>query len=99
MRYDRRYRNVELSMTLDPNIPAVRIVGDQFVQVIMNVLINAADAFDGSQPPPNKVSIATVLGESSIVVQVSDNGIGMDENTLTHIPHFDKASNSNFRPF
>ena len=82
MRYDRRYRNVELSMTLDPNIPAVRIVGDQFVQIIMNVLINAADAFDGSQPPPNKVSIATVLGESSIVVQVSDNGIGMDENTL-----------------
>lgn len=82
MRYDRRYRHIELVANLDPQIPALRIVGDQFVQVFMNLLINAADAFDPTPKSAPQVSITTRLVESSILVQLDDNGSGMEEVTL-----------------
>jgi two-component system NtrC family sensor kinase len=82
MRYDRRYRRIELVANLDPKIPALRLVGDQFVQVFMNLLINAADAFDAAPASPPNVTITTRLMDSSVLVQVADNGAGMDAATL-----------------
>jgi len=78
MRYDLRYRQIELIANLDSKIPALRIVGDQFVQVLMNLLINAADAFGPAPKSAARVSISTRLVESSIQVQVEDNASGMD---------------------
>lgn len=82
MRYDKRYRNIELSVALDPQLPALRIVGDQFVQVFMNLLINAADSFGPDPQLPPRVEISTQLADGAVVVKVADNGVGMSAAVL-----------------
>ncbi len=84
LRYDRRFRGVNLETNLDTAIPAVSAVRDRLVQVIMNLLINAADALEGVQDRPPKISISTSVAGNGVCLTVEDNGCGMDENTLRH---------------
>ncbi len=81
--YDRRFRGVELCPELDSDLPAVRVVADHVTQVLMNVLINAADALeDGSQDGPARIVIRTHASDDAAVIEVADNGRGMDAETL-----------------
>jgi signal transduction histidine kinase len=47
IRYDRRLRHISLVTELDHDLPAVRAVADHLTQILMNLLINAADALEG----------------------------------------------------
>ena len=82
VRYDRRFRRVQLDMNLDREVPAVSGIGDRLVQVIMNLLINAVDALDGLQDRLPRVGIATSVVGDQIRMAVADNGCGMSEHTL-----------------
>ena len=82
MRYDHRYRHIELVANLDPQLPALIIVSDQFTQIFMNLLINAADAFGSHPKSASQVLITTRLLDASIMIKVEDNGSGMDEATV-----------------
>jgi signal transduction histidine kinase len=85
VRYDRRYGSlVELRLDLDTQTPAVRMVADQFVQVILNLLFNAADSFAKKGERVNCVTVSSHRIESGIEVRVADNGAGMDSETLSH---------------
>jgi two-component system NtrC family sensor kinase len=85
VRYDRRYGSlVELHLELDSQLPAVLMVADQFVQVILNLLFNAADSFAGRSGQPNRVTVSSRQTASAIEVRVADNGAGMDQETLSH---------------
>ncbi|MDE2134305.1 MAG: GHKL domain-containing protein [Alphaproteobacteria bacterium] len=84
LRYDRRFRGINLETNLNRGIPAVSVVHDRLVQVIMNLLINAVDALDGLQDRVPKVSITTSLVENQVCIAVADNGCGMDDKTLRH---------------
>jgi two-component system NtrC family sensor kinase len=84
VRYDRRYGSlVDLQLDLDPQIPAVRMVADQFVQVILNLLFNAADSF-ADRRGHNRVVVSSRHEAGVVTVRVSDNGSGMSEETLKH---------------
>jgi PAS domain S-box-containing protein len=79
-------RAVDLELQLADGLP--RIEGDrsQMQQIVMSLIMNAAEAI-GEQP--GKVVIGTVAAESGgerrVVFEVRDNGCGMDEATKARI--------------
>ena len=85
MRFDRRLRNCEVALDLNPGLPAIYGVSDQLVQLLMNLMINAADAMEGdeAQEAQSRIAISTFrVGSGAAGLQVEDNGHGMDEATL-----------------
>lgn len=80
LHYDRRFQSIELVMDLDRELPAVFAVGDHLTQVLMNLLINAADALEGASGANGRRVVITTraVGEEAILT-VADNGKGMDE--------------------
>jgi two-component system NtrC family sensor kinase len=83
--FDRRFSSVDLDLDLDPQLPAIHAVGDHLTQVIMNLLINAADAVEGRADPKPHIVVSTGLQDGWAMVRVADNGIGMDKATLSRV--------------
>lgn len=83
--FDRRFSLVDMVPNLDPQLPAVYAVSDHLTQVIMNLLINAADAAEGRAEPKPRIVMSTRYGADGIVLTVTDNGTGMDKNTLERV--------------
>lgn len=98
--------NVRVDTTLDPDLWKVRADASQFVQVIMNLAINARDAM----PMGGNLSIKTgnanfedsvnlsgteVAPGRYVMLMVSDTGTGMDQETLARIfePFFTTKTN------
>jgi two-component system, cell cycle sensor histidine kinase and response regulator CckA len=79
-------KNVSLVLDLAAGLPPIEGDSGQIHQVIMNLVINAAEA---TAPNPGKVRVATYLedsGEKSrVVLEVRDWGHGMDEDTCSRI--------------
>lgn len=84
IRYDKRFRRIDLVSDLDHDLPAVRAVADHLTQVLMNLLINAADATEAVNDRRPTVHVATRRVDGEIVLSISDNGIGMDPEVLAH---------------
>lgn len=81
--YDHRLRRIELATDLDSNLPAVYGMADQLVQVLMNLVINAADALGQTSSEYGKsIRVATQTLDNGVSVEVIDNGPGMDAETL-----------------
>lgn len=83
-------RGVELTLFTDPIIPE-EVLGDalRLRQILVN-LINNAIKFSSGQQKPGRVSVQATMTESSpervlIAFQVTDNGIGMNEETLNRL--------------
>ena len=83
--FDRRFSSIDMVLNLDAQLPAVYAVGDHLTQVIMNLLINAADAAEGRTDPKPRIVISTGRCEKGAVVTVTDNGTGMDKATLNRV--------------
>lgn len=83
--FDRRFRSIDLVLDLDPQLPAIYAVGDHITQVLMNLLINAADAADGRTDPRPRIVLTSRQDEHGVVVNVSDNGPGMEPAILARV--------------
>lgn len=82
--YDSRFRGIKLVLELDSQIPAIETIADHLTQVLMNLLINAADALEGVSGRDPTICVATQLAEAEVVMTVKDNGKGMDSDVLAH---------------
>jgi signal transduction histidine kinase len=80
--YDKRFRSIDLALELDQGIPAVNAVADHLTQILMNLLINAADALENTNGRKPAIRVATRAGEGEVMLEVSDNGKGMDDTVL-----------------
>ncbi len=80
--YDKRFRELELVLELDSQIPAIEAVADHLTQVLMNLLINAADALEDSGERKPVIRVRTQEGSGEILLTVTDNGKGMDSAVL-----------------
>ena len=80
--YDRRFAGFDLVLDLDTQIPAVEAVADHLIQVLMNLLINAADALEGVSGRKPVISVATRTMKGEVVMTVKDNGNGMESAVL-----------------
>ncbi|MDD5176527.1 MAG: ATP-binding protein [Sterolibacterium sp.] len=80
--YDKRFRKIELVLDLDSQISAIEAVADHLTQVLMNLLINAADALEGIADRNPTICVATHAVPGEVVLTVKDNGKGMDSAVL-----------------
>ena len=93
-------RSVRLSVELGGDLDMVRADLDQLQQVTMNLILNAAESYEGREgdvnvrafahdfelPPPHALSAPGPLRPGRYVVfEVSDRGCGMDADTLQRI--------------
>lgn len=83
--FDRRFRQVDMVHNLDPQLPAVDAVADHLTQIVMNLMINAADAMENQTNPRPRIILSTQQRESGVVVTVADNGSGMSQETLARV--------------
>ena len=80
--YDKRFRRIEVSLDLDRDLPAVEIVVDHITQILLNLLINSADALEGVSDRRGAVRVATYVHGDRVSIAVSDNGCGMEKAVL-----------------
>jgi signal transduction histidine kinase len=76
-----REQRIGLKATLEPELPLVRLSADQFKQVLLNLVCNAADAM----PHGGELMIHTACEGPSVEVSISDNGCGIPEEHLNHL--------------
>jgi signal transduction histidine kinase len=73
--YDPRFRTVRMELALDDGIPAVWAVADHVTQILMNLLINAADAMRESVE--RRIDVASAIDGEWVRLAVRDTGSGM----------------------
>jgi signal transduction histidine kinase len=83
--FDRRFRSIAMEQRLDAGLPAVFAVADQLVQVLMNLLINAADAIQDAQRGDGRIDIETAAQDGEIRIVVRDNGAGIPAEIMDKI--------------
>jgi len=75
---DARQRDVRLRLMLAKSLPAVLVDGVQIQQVILNLIRNAVDAMEHTEPRYREVLVRTVVrNEQEVEVSVSDRGSGL----------------------
>ena len=93
--------DVELTTHLDSNLARVHADPGQMEQVLMNLVVNARDAMPGGgrltietsnmaldEGPPHQLPPTRGEGEGGseyVLLTVSDTGVGMDDEVLSHI--------------
>ena len=85
VKFDRRFRQVAVSVVLDANLPAILATADHLVQVAMNLLINAADALEQNASLPPSIRVVSSRQAGSVMFQVIDNGSGMAPEILERV--------------
>ena len=80
-----RQQRIAITKQLDPLLPPIRARADQLRQVFLNLIINAQQAIEGE----GEIRISTSRYEQalqpSIIVQLSDSGVGIAADDITRI--------------
>jgi two-component system sensor kinase FixL len=76
-------RRITVDLSTEPDLPAVRGDRVQLQQVVLNILMNAADAV-GSMPDPadRTLAVRTAVSGSTVSVAVADKGVGISNEHL-----------------
>lgn len=85
VKFDRRFRRIDVSLELDGNLPAVVLVADHMVQVVMNLLINAADAMVNLEGRTPRIRLVTLCDNEWLTAKVIDNGSGIPKQVLPRV--------------
>jgi signal transduction histidine kinase len=84
IRFDKRFRRIDIKLDLDNQLPAIHAVADHMTQVVINLLVNAADALEAIIDRRPELRVATCRRGERVEIAVVDNGVGMDGETLRH---------------
>jgi two-component system sensor kinase FixL len=82
LRFDHRLRRVEL-LRLDDGAGAVTLIPEAVHQVVINLVMNAVDALEGTAAP--RIEVRTRTSDGWGLIQVVDNGHGIEEGDLARI--------------
>lgn len=77
------FRDVALELRIEPGLPGVALAHERLVQVLLNLLMNAADAL-----PEERGQVlleATRAGEGRVCIAVEDDGPGVAEAVREHL--------------
>ncbi|MBN2694497.1 PAS domain-containing protein [bacterium] len=72
---------IVLNIKLEDNIPSIKGDKHQIEQIIMNLVVNAKDAM----PNGGKLDIITKTENSSIILEITDNGQGIKSEDIPYI--------------
>jgi signal transduction histidine kinase len=81
IQYDKRVQDITIMRDLWPEMPAITTDGNQLSQVIVNIVLNAADAM----PNGGTLTIRSRVKNNSIVIGFEDTGVGIDKEDLKRI--------------
>lgn len=76
MTYGLRSRDIKVELDLDPGLPTASADGDQLVQVLVNLIVNAQQAMQ-DQAGPHRLSLTTRSVDGGILLEIADNGPGI----------------------
>jgi signal transduction histidine kinase len=79
LRYEPRLDGVTVVQARDPQLPAVMAIAERLVLLLINLVINAADATAALPPHTARIELATRCAGGGVELCVSDNGCGMSE--------------------
>jgi PAS domain S-box-containing protein len=80
-----RQLRIRVNLSLDESLPKIRARADQLRQVILNLIINAQQAIEGGGEITLSTSRYEQALQPSILIQVSDTGVGINEDDLNRI--------------
>ena len=84
-----RSRNVTIATDLDANLPATWVDRVQMQQVIVNLVRNGIEAMESADSHPKVVAISSRRdGPEAVVVEIRDNGIGLEDVERIFEPFF-----------
>lgn len=77
------FHNIEIEKNLDENLPLIRGDVQQLYHVVMNIILNAADALEDG----GKLTLKTYFSpdKNMVCIEISDTGHGIPEDVLPHI--------------
>jgi len=75
LKHDARFRHIIFKLLLKDNLPIINVNKDQLYQVMVNLLINAADAMENALDP--QIIIETKVEKKSVSIRVEDKGKGI----------------------
>jgi signal transduction histidine kinase len=78
-------RRVQILKELDSGLPPAYGDAAQMQQVLLNLIVNAMDALEGTLPSLCKVIVRTHTGGEGVEVEVSDFGCGIAEDRLPRL--------------
>jgi signal transduction histidine kinase len=82
--FDKRFKGIEFEYELDHSLPAITAVADHLTQVLMNLLINAADAMcDVARDGCARIRVNTRVSADQVVLSVVDTGHGMTPEVMS----------------
>ena len=85
IKYDKRSQNVTIHNVADETLPMIWFRQDNLEQVLLNILLNSLHALDVRGVEGEKVlEVRRKLQEDRIIIEVSDNGVGMSESVRAH---------------
>jgi signal transduction histidine kinase len=73
----KRFQRIRIETDLDPELPQYLCDRDQFSQLLMNLLNNAADAIAEARREDGLIHLTTAHRSDRILISVRDNGVGM----------------------
>jgi PAS domain S-box-containing protein len=76
------------NVNIPENLPEIPIDSQLLEQILINILINAANAFDVPFNENSRVDLVVSMDDSKenqLIIEISDNGRGMDEKILEKI--------------
>ncbi len=85
-KYD--FRKIELIKDYAPDLPPIPCASTEIEQVLLNLLKNSAQAIAAwpkAEAPSPRITLRTSMQNDSLRIDVSDNGVGMDEVTSKRV--------------
>ncbi len=79
------HHRARVTIELDDNVPTVLAERGKLAQVVTNLLLNASQAIVEGAAESNEIEVTTRLDGDSVVLSVSDTGVGMGEETSAQI--------------
>ncbi|MCM2252286.1 MAG: ATP-binding protein [Ramlibacter sp.] len=77
LRYEPRLEGVAVAADLDSQLPAVMASAGRLTLLLINLVINSADATAGLPPRAAHIQVSTRRAADGVELSVSDNGCGM----------------------
>lgn len=68
-----------------PDIPTVECSASEIQQVLLNILLNAAQALHSAQSPNPTINIRVAKNKQYVDIAIHDNGPGMSEDVQKHV--------------
>ena len=83
--YDHQVRRIVVTLEVAPDVPPVYVDDAQIQQALLNLILNAEAAVKGLPHPEVAVTIVAEPECSAMLVSVSDNGHGIDQDNLSRV--------------